>query len=233
LGAQMDEIKILLVEDEKKIADSLKKGLSEENYIVEVAYDGIAGRKLFENQHFDLVILDINLPGMSGFALCKKIRNRNPGIPVVMLTALSATDDKIEGFDAGADDYIVKPFDFKELLVRIRALLKRIYQNIPIGNILKVGDLVINLDSKEVSRRGNGISLTAKEFQLLEYLVRNRNKVVSRADIALNVWDIDFDTKTNVIDVYVNFLRKKLDNDYDKKIIHTQVGIGYVLKETT
>ncbi len=227
------EIRILLVEDEKKIADSLKKGLSEENYNVEVAYDGITGRKLFETQHFDLVILDINLPGMSGFALCKKIRNRNPGIPVVMLTALSATDDKIEGFDAGADDYIVKPFDFKELLVRIRALLKRIYQNIPIGNILKVGDLVINLDSKEVSRGGNGISLTAKEFQLLEYLVRNRNKVVSRADIALNVWDIDFDTKTNVIDVYVNFLRKKLDNDYEKKIIHTQVGVGYVLKETT
>ena len=229
----MEDIRILLVEDEKKIADSLKKGLSEENYNVEVAYDGIVGRKLFETQHFDLVILDINLPGMSGIMLCKKIRNRNPGIPVVMLTALSATDDKIEGFDAGADDYIVKPFDFKELLVRIRALLKRIYQNIPVGNILKVGDLVINLDSKEVARGGHEISLTAKEFQLLEYLVRNRNKVVSRADIALNVWDIDFDTKTNVIDVYVNFLRKKLDNDYDKKIIHTQVGVGYILKETT
>jgi two-component system, OmpR family, copper resistance phosphate regulon response regulator CusR len=229
----MEDIRILLVEDEKKIADSLKKGLSEENYYVEVAYDGIAGRKLFETHHFDLIILDINLPGMSGIQLCKKIRNRNPGIPVVMLTALSATDDKIEGFDAGADDYIVKPFDFKELLVRIRALLKRIYQNIPVGNILKVGDLVINLDSKEVTRGNNGISLTAKEFQLLEYLVRNRNKVVSRADIALNVWDIDFDTKTNVIDVYVNFLRKKLDNDYDKKIIHTQVGVGYILKETT
>ncbi len=198
-----------------------------------MAYDGDEGRKLFENHHFDLVILDISLPGMSGFALCKKIRNRNPSVPVVMLTALSATDDKIEGFDAGADDYIVKPFDFKELLVRIRALLKRIYQNIPVGNLLKVGDLVINLDSKEVSRGGNGISLTAKEFQLLEYLVRNRNKVVSRADIALNVWDIDFDTKTNVIDVYVNFLRKKLDNDFEKKIIHTQVGVGYILKESS
>lgn len=229
----MEDIRILLVEDEKKIADSLKKGLSEHNYSVEVAYDGDEGRKLFENHHFDLVILDISLPGMSGFALCKKIRNRNPSVPVVMLTALNATDDKIEGFDAGADDYIVKPFDFKELLVRIRALLKRIYQNTPVGNILKVGDLVINLDSKEVSRGGNGISLTAKEFQLLEYLVRNRNKVVSRADIALNVWDIDFDTKTNVIDVYVNFLRKKLDNDFEKKIIHTQVGVGYILKESS
>src|SRR5690349_599621 len=227
----MDEIRILLVEDEKKIADSLKKGLSEQNYHVEVAYDGIEGKKLFESQKFDLVILDINLPGHNGYTLCKKIRNRNPSIPIVMLTALSATDDKIEGFDAGADDYIVKPFDFKELLVRIRALLKRVYNNIPIGNILKVGDLMINLDSKEVTRGGNGISLTAKEFQLLEYLVKNRNKVVSRADIALNVWDIDFDTKTNVIDVYVNFLRKKLDHDFDKKIIHTQVGVGYILKE--
>ncbi len=226
----MDEIRILLVEDEKKIADSLKKGLSEQNYHVEVAYDGIEGKKLFESQKFDLVILDINLPGHNGYTLCKKIRNRNPSIPIVMLTALSATDDKIEGFDAGADDYVVKPFDFKELLVRIRALLKRIYNNVPVGNIIRVGDLVINLDSKEVTRGGNGISLTAKEFQLLEYLVKNRNKVVSRADIALNVWDIDFDTKTNVIDVYVNFLRKKLDHDFEKKFIHTQVGVGYVLK---
>jgi len=230
----MDDIRILLVEDEKKIADSLKKGLSEHNYYVETAYDGNAGRRLFETNPFDLVILDINLPGMSGYDLCKKIRNRNPLIPVVMLTALSTTDDKIEGFDAGADDYIVKPFDFKELLVRIRALLKRIHLNAsPVGNILKVGDLVMNLDSKEVSRGGNGISLTAKEFQLLEYLARNSNRVVSRAEIALNVWDIDFDTKTNVIDVYVNFLRKKLDNDFDKKIIYTQVGVGYILKENT
>ncbi len=228
----MEDIRILLVEDEKKIADSLKKGLTEYGYNVEAAYDGNAGRKLFETHHFDLIILDINLPGMNGYDLCKKIRNRNPQIPIVMLTALSTTDDKIEGFDAGADDYVVKPFDFKELLVRIRALLKRIHLNAPgSGNILRVGDLVMNLDNKEVFRGGNGISLTAKEFQLLEYLVRNRNKVVSRADIALNVWDIDFDTKTNVIDVYVNFLRRKLDNDFEKKIIYTQVGVGYILKE--
>src|SRR5688500_1876409 len=227
----MEQIKILLIEDEKKIADSLKKGLSEQNYSVELAYDGLSGKELFEHGSFDLVILDINLPGMNGYDLCKKIRNRNPNIPVVMLTALNAIDNKIDGFDAGADDYIVKPFDFKELLVRIRALLKRIYMNMPSGNVLKVADLVINLDSREVHRAGNGISLTAKEFQLLEFLVRNRNKVVSRAEIALNVWDIDFDTKTNVIDVYVNFLRKKLDNDFDKKLIHTQVGMGYILKE--
>lgn len=227
----MDEVKILLVEDEKKIAEALKKGLMEQQYHVEVAFDGLIGKKMIESYQFDLVILDINLPGMNGYELCKEIRKRDERIPVVMLTALSATDDKIEGFDAGADDYIVKPFDFKELLVRIRALLKRIYQNVPSGNMLKVADLVMNLDSKEVTRAEKPISLTAKEFQLLEYLVRNKNRVVSRADIALNVWDIDFDTKTNVIDVYVNFLRKKLDKDYDAKLIHTQVGMGYILKE--
>jgi two-component system, OmpR family, copper resistance phosphate regulon response regulator CusR len=226
----MEEIKILLVEDEKKIAESLKKGLSEQHYHVEVAYDGVIGKKLFETYPFDLIILDINLPGMNGYDLCREIRKKSEQIPVIMLTALSATDDKIEGFDAGADDYIVKPFDFKELLVRIRALLKRIYQ-VPSGNMLKVADLVMNLDSKEVTRADVLISLTTKEFQLLEYLVRNKNRVVSRADIALNVWDIDFDTKTNVIDVYVNFLRKKVDRDFDSKLIHTQVGMGYILKE--
>src|SRR5688572_1988032 len=228
----MEEIKILLVEDEKKIAESLKKGLTEQHYHVEVAYDGIIGKKLFETFPFDLIILDINLPGMNGYDLCREIRKKSEQIPVIMLTALSATDDKIEGFDAGADDYIVKPFDFKELLVRIRALLKRINQNMPSGNMLKVADLVMNLDSKEVTRAEVPISLTTKEFQLLEYLVRNKNRVVSRADIALNVWDIDFDTKTNVIDVYVNFLRKKVDKDFESKLIHTQVGMGYILKET-
>jgi len=229
----MKELTILLVEDEKKIADAVRKGLGEHGYSVEVAHDGLAGKKLFDLRHFDLAILDINLPLMNGYDLCRKIRNRNPQLPIVMLTALSATGDKIEGFDAGADDYIVKPFDFEELLVRIKALLKRINQHNAVGNILKVADLVMNLDSKEVTRAGNGIFLTAKEFQLLEYLIRNRNRVVSRADIALNVWDIDFDTKTNVIDVYVNFLRKKLDNDFDKKLIHTQVGAGYIIKESS
>ena len=228
----MEETRILLVEDEKKIAEALKKGLTENQYQVEVANDGLLGKKLFLTYPFDLAILDINLPGMSGYELCKEMRNRNQQIPIMMLTALNSIDDKIEGFDCGADDYVVKPFDFKELLVRIRALLKRLRQNVPVGNILKVADLVMNLDSKEVTRDGNPISLTAKEFQLLEYLVKNKSKVVSRADIALNVWDIDFDTKTNVIDVYVTFLRKKVDRDFPNKLIHTQVGMGYILKET-
>lgn len=225
------DINILIVEDEKKIADSLKQGLTENSFRADVAYDGVMGWKLFRNQPFDLVILDINLPGMNGYELCKAIRSANAAIPVVMLTAMSAVDDKIEGFDAGADDYIIKPFDFRELLVRIRALLKRIHTTVATGTLLKAGDLVMNLDSKEVARSEQVIALTAKEFQLLEYLLRNKNRVVSRADIALQVWDIDFDTRTNVIDVYVNYLRKKIDKGFDEPLIHTQVGMGYILKD--
>ena len=228
----MEEIKILLIEDEKKIADTLSKGLSELDYYVEKAYDGKIGLRLFESNSFNLVITDINLPGINGYDLAKTIRSRNQHIPIMMLTALSTTDDKIEGFDAGADDYLVKPFEFKELLVRIRALLKRtMHQHLPAGNILKVADLELNVDSKEVTRDGVLINLTAKEFQLLEYFMRNRNRLVSRVDIAEKVWDVDFDTKTNVIDVYVNFLRKKIDKDFDPKLIHTQVGMGYIMKE--
>jgi Response regulators consisting of a CheY-like receiver domain and a winged-helix DNA-binding domain len=227
-----DTLKILLAEDEKKIAEILRKGLTEQHFYVDVAYDGLVAQKIFHAHRFDLVILDINLPSMNGYDLCRHIRMINEKMPVIMLTAMNSIDDKIQGFEAGADDYIIKPFDFQELLVRIRALLKRIHQQVPSGNILKVNDLVMNLENKEVFRSGRKIALTAKEFQLLEYLVRNRNRVVSRADIALNVWDIDFDTKTNVIDVYVNFLRKKLDKEFPSKLIHTQVGMGYILKDT-
>lgn len=228
----MEEIKILLIEDEKKIADILSKGLSELNYHVETAYDGTIGLRIFESHPFDLIVTDINLPGMNGYELSKIIRSKNQHVPIIMLTAMGALEDKIEGFDAGADDYLVKPFEFKELLVRIRALLKRTQnQQIPQGNILSIADLEMDLDSKEVTRDGKKISLTAKEFQLLEYLLRNRNRVVSRADIAERVWDVDFDTKTNVIDVYINYLRKKIDKDFTLKLIHTQVGMGYILKE--
>ncbi len=227
----MEEIKILLVEDEKKIADTLSKGLMELSYHVQTAYDGKIGLKLFNSGNFDLVITDINMPGVNGYDLCKIIRSSDQQIPIIMLTALNATDDKIEGFDMGADDYLIKPFEFKELLVRIRALLKRtMNQQMPAGHILKVADLEMNIDSKEVARDGKPITLTAKEFQLLEYLMRNRNRVVSRADIAIKVWDIDFDTKTNVIDVYVNFLRNKIDREFETKLIHTQIGMGYMLK---
>lgn len=227
----MQDIHILIVEDERKIADSLKQGLTENGFEVEVAYDGAIGWKIFKSRPFELVILDINLPGMNGYDLCKAIRSANEAVPVVMLTAMNAVEDKIEGFDAGADDYIIKPFDFRELLVRIRALLKRIHATVATGTLLQAGDLIMNLDSKQVTRNGQVVSLTAKEFQLLEYFLRNKNRVVSRADIALQVWDIDFDTRTNVIDVYVNYLRKKIDKGFDEPLIHTQVGMGYVLKD--
>jgi DNA-binding response OmpR family regulator len=227
-----DQRKILLVEDEPKIADSLKLGLEETGYSVVVAYDGSIGYKLFLSQNFDLVILDINLPGLNGYELCKKIRERNTLVPVVMLTALNALNDKIEGYDAGADDYIAKPFEFRELLLKIRVLMKRTHtMNVPVGNFLKAADLQMNLDSKEVRRNDVPINLTAKEFQLLEYLLRNKNRVVTRADIAINVWEIDFDTNTNVIDVYINYVRNKVDKKFEKKLIHTQVGMGYILKD--
>ena len=228
----MDQRKILLVEDEQKIADALKMGLTENGYDVETAYDGNIGWKLFEQCSFDLIILDINLPGITGYELCKRIRSRNAQVPVIMLTALNSLNDKIEGYDAGADDYIIKPFEFKELLMKMRVLLKRSsHQNVPVGTILKAADLEINLDNKEVKRHDTVINLTAKEFQLLEYLMRNKNRVVSRSDIAINVWDIDFDTNTNVIDVYINYVRNKVDKKFDRKLIYTQVGMGYILKD--
>jgi two-component system, OmpR family, copper resistance phosphate regulon response regulator CusR len=228
----MEDLNILVIEDEKKIADSLKQGLNENSFCVEVAYDGRSGLGLFADGNFDMIILDLNLPDISGYEVSKEIRANNSKVPIIMLTALSTVDDKVEGFESGADDYLVKPFDFKELIARIRALMKRSNIMIATSNVIKVADLVLNLDNREVNRGGKKITLTAKEFQLLEFLVKNKNKVVSRAEIALNVWDIDFDTKTNVIDVYVNFLRKKLDNSFDKKLIHTQVGTGYILKES-
>lgn len=227
-----EDLKILIVEDEQKIADTLKMGLSENGYQVDIAYDGNIGYKLFNTLPFNLVILDINLPGMNGYELTKAIRARNAQVPIILLTAMSALNDKVEGYDAGADDYMVKPFEFKELLLKIRALLKRtMHQNIPVGSLLKAGDLEMNLDSKEVKRENKKINLTAKEFQLLEYLLRNKNRVVSRADIAINVWDIDFDTNTNVIDVYINYLRNKVDKNFSHKLIQTQVGMGYILKD--
>lgn len=228
----MEERKILVIEDEKKIADTLKFGLAEHGYHVEVAYDGKIGLRIFSSHQFDLVILDINMPGLNGFELCTQIRQQNNKVPVIMLTAMGTLEDKIEGYDAGADDYMVKPFEFKELLLKIRVLLKHVMsQHLPVGNRLVAGGLEMNLDTMEVMREGNKINLTAKEFQLLEYLLRNKNRVVSRVDLAINVWDTDFDSNTNIIDVYINYLRNKIDKLYDNKLIQTQVGTGYILRE--
>ncbi len=223
---------ILIVEDERKIAESLKQGLEESGYEVLIAYDGIMGEKMVNNYSFNLILLDINLPGINGIDLCKKIRQKDKNIPILMLTTFGSINDKVDGFDAGADDYLVKPFSFDELIARIRALMRRSSEStVPIEYVLKYADLEMNLDTKEVFRSGIDIRLTAKEFQLLEYLLRNKRRVLSRKDIGEHVWNINFDTQTNTIDVYVNYLRKKIDKDFPQKLIHTQVGFGYVLKD--
>lgn len=223
--------KILIVEDEQKVAGFIKRGLDEQSFSTEVAFDGLIGKKKAFSNTFDLIILDINLPLLNGFELCKEIRLVNTKVPVLMLTAMGTTDDKLTGFDSGADDYLVKPFEFRELLARIKALLKRAQGTSLSGNILSVADLEMNIESKVVKRAGRKIDLTAKEFHLLEYLIKNKGRVVSRVDIAEKIWEITFDTGTNIIDVYVNFLRKKIDKDFTPKLIHTQIGMGYILKE--
>src|SRR5450759_444244 len=221
-------MKILIVEDEPKVASFIKKGLEENNYEAEIAYDGISGEKLARMYKYDLFILDVIIPGISGLDLCRKVKNINSNVPVLMLTALGTTDDKILGFDAGADDYLVKPFEFRELLARVKVLLKKGNQSNDMANRLTVADLELDLDKKVARRSSSYIDLTAKEFSLLEYFMRNSGRVLSRIDIAEKVWDIKFDFGTNVVDVYVNFLRKKIDKGYEKKMIHTRVGFGYV-----
>jgi two-component system, OmpR family, copper resistance phosphate regulon response regulator CusR len=228
----MDTPRILIIEDEPKVANFIKKGLEENNYIAEIAYDGQIGRNKAINEEFNLILLDLNLPIINGFELCNEIRKVNQKIPILMLTALGTVEEKLKGFDVGADDYLLKPFEFKELLARIKALLKRSENFHSTGNVLAVADIQMDTDKKIVKRNNNEINLTAKEFSLLEYLIRNKGRVISRAEIAENIWDITFDTGTNVIDVYINFLRKKIDTDSHVKLIHTKVGMGYMLKES-
>jgi DNA-binding response OmpR family regulator len=223
-------MKILIVEDERKVATFIKMGLEENSYVAEIANDGLTAEKMAQNTRYDLYILDIIIPGINGIELCKRLKLTNPNIPVLMLTALGTTDDKISGFDAGANDYLVKPFEFRELLARVKVLLKKPAVPATASDILIVGDLELDLERKTARRSGAQIELTAKEFSLLEYFMRNPGRVLSRIDIAEKVWDIKFDFGTNVVDVYVNFLRKKIDKGHDKKLIHTRVGFGYVFE---
>jgi two-component system, OmpR family, copper resistance phosphate regulon response regulator CusR len=221
-------MKILIVEDEPKVASFIKRGLEESHYDADIAYEGLSAEKLARQYKYDLFILDIILPGIGGLELCQKFKTLFPNTPVLMLTALGTTDDKLAGFDAGANDYLVKPFEFRELLARVKVLIKTTDPLHESVNRLVVADLELDLD-KKVARRGNSyIELTAKEFSLLEYFMRNSGRVVSRNDIAEKVWDVSFDFSTNVVDVYVNFLRKKIDKGFDKKLIHTKVGFGYI-----
>ena len=204
-------IKILVIEDEKRVADLLKIGLEENGYQVLVAYDGEMGWRLFQSNDFQLIISDIILPKLNGFELCQKIRKANEEIPILMLTALGTADDKLEGFDVGADDYMVKPFDFRELLARVRVLLKRrAVAKVDVVKEISYADLYINLERQEVTRNGEPIKLSPKEYNLLVYLVENAERVVSRVEIAEKVWNTHFDTGTNFIDVYINYLRKKI-----------------------
>ncbi len=221
-------MKILIAEDEPKVASFLKKGLEESHYETEVAYDGLSAKKLAMNNNYDLFILDIIIPGMSGLELCRLLKSLHPSVPVLLLTALGTTDDKLTGFDAGADDYLVKPFEFRELLARVRVLLRKVNHIVEAGNKLIVGDVELDIDKKTAKRGGREIELTAREYSLLEYFMRNNGRVLSRNDIAEKVWDASFDFGTNVVDVYVNFLRKKIDKGFDRKLIHTRVGFGYV-----
>jgi DNA-binding response OmpR family regulator len=224
-------LQILLIEDEKRIAELIKRGLEEQGFPVTVAFDGSTGKKLAVTIQYDLIITDIILPGINGIDLCKEIRSVKPDIPIIMLTAMGTTDDKVEGFDAGADDYLVKPFDLRELHVRIRALLKRNNNKTNSrGFLIKYADIELNVYTKIVKRGNKEIKLTPKEFKLLEYMIQNTERVLSRVEIAENVWETTFDTGTNFIDVYINYLRKKIDKDFSVKLIHTKPGLGFIFK---
>ncbi|HEY4062952.1 MAG TPA: response regulator transcription factor [Puia sp.] len=227
-------MRILVIEDEERVARLIKKGLEELGYTATIAPDGLSGKKLALTDTFDLIITDIMLPGLNGVELCRQIRLQSPEIPIIMLTALGTTDEKVEGFDAGANDYLVKPFDFRELYVRIRELLKRssARHGTNPGPTLSAADLEMNLATRIVRRNNKEINLTRKEFRLLEYMMNNKGRVLSRAEIAQNVWETDFDTGTNFIDVYINYLRKKIDKEHSIKLIHTRPGIGFIFKET-
>lgn len=222
--------KILIVEDEVKVATFIKKGLQTQNFEAEVAETGIDAKMLFDEQNFELIILDIGLPDMNGLEFCEYVRTKNIKIPILMLTALGSVADKLSGFEVGTDDYMVKPFDFMELLVRVKALLKRTAEIEQPSERLQEADLELDLKEKVARRDGKVIELTAKEFSLLEYLMINKGRVVSKVDIAEKVWDINFDTGTNFIEVYVNYLRNKIDKGFSNKLIHTIVGMGYMLK---
>lgn len=223
---------ILIVEDEKRVADLLKIGLEENGYQTVVAYDGAMGLRFFQSNSFQLVISDIILPKLDGFELCKEIRKVNERIPILMLTALGSADDKLEGFDAGADDYMVKPFDFRELNARVKVLLKRNAETVvrPPEQIT-YADLSVNLNLREVTRNNIAIKLSPKEYNLLLYMLENAEKVITRVEIAEKVWNTHFDTGTNFIDVYINYLRKKIDKDFGKKLIHTKPGVGFILSD--
>lgn len=225
-------MRVLVAEDEMKVASFVKQGLEENGYEVMIVYEGSFAKRFALEQDFDLIILDVILPQMNGFEVCKAIREVKKTVPILILTALGTTEDKVQGLDSGADDYLVKPFQFEEFLARIRALTRRGNSAMPpqINKVLRFEDLELDLDTKDAKRAGQAIKLTAKEFALLEMFMTNIGKVLSRVEIAAKVWNIHFDTGTNMVDVYVNHLRNKIDKNFPTRLLHTHVGMGYVMR---
>jgi DNA-binding response OmpR family regulator len=223
-------MKVLLVDDDQQLSSFVSMGLEDHDISVTTAFDGKLGERMATSRKFDVIILDVLLPSINGFDLCKKIRQKQISTPILLLTSLDSTDDKVTGFDYGADDYLSKPFEFPELLARVKALHRRNQEGI-VNPVLRIADLEINTISKKVFRNKNEIKLTAKEYKLLEMLALKKGKVFDRIEIAEKIWGYSFNTGTNVIDVHINALRKKIDKDYSPKLIHTIIGIGYVLTD--
>jgi DNA-binding response OmpR family regulator len=225
-------MKILIVEDEAALASMLNKGLKEAGYEVTVAPDGLIGHEMAIKNQFDVMVLDIMLPGLNGIQLCKQLRRQQIDTPILMLTALGTTENIVAGLDSGADDYLVKPFHFAELEARLRTLVRRKSQgNNNQPDVLQIGNLTLNISTRSASLNGEAVTLTATEYRLLEFMMHNRGRVLSRMELLENVWGIDFNMSTNVVDVYVNYLRKKIDTNPAQKLIHTMIGMGYILKE--
>ncbi len=220
-------MRILLVEDEKNVAAFIRKGLEEEYYTLDVAEDGNEGLLIATSNEYDLIVLDIMLPGINGIELCRRLREKGIKAPILMLTAIDSVTSKVEGLESGADDYLTKPFAFSELLARIKALLRRTLESV---SELSLEDLRMDLLSRRVFRADKEIVLTPKEFSLLEYLLRNRGRVLSRTQMIENIWGYSFDPNSNVVDVHIKFLREKIDAGFPKKLIHTVRGAGYILK---
>jgi DNA-binding response OmpR family regulator len=226
--------RVLIIEDERAIALHISEALQKSGYGTQIAYDGAVGVHLATTESFDVILLDINLPFIDGIEVCRRVRENDTHVPVIMLTEHDLLEEKIRIFDMGADDYLMKPLDLRELEARVKVFLRRarlLFEDLPQENVLQVADLVMNVENKTVARAGKNIDLTAKEFLLLEYLIRNKGRVLSKTDIIKSVWDISYDASTNVVEVYVNFLRKKIDKGFDRKLIHTRSGMGYVLRE--
>ncbi len=229
--AYLAPMKLLVVEDEPKTLQAIQQGLEESQFEVDIAYDGLIAKRLALKNNYAAIITDLILPGLNGYELCRQLRAEGLTTPILMLTALGETDDKIMGFDAGADQFLTKPFQFTELLARVRSLTKRGTQVSMTAQMLRYGGVEMNLDTKSVMRDEKPIELTAREFALLEFLMRNQGRTLSKPTIAEQVWDINFDTGTNVVEVYINYLRKKIDRDFPTKLIHTQFGMGYMFRE--